>query len=119
MQFIHFIFLANSLAEILSADTAALTEDQILLNELQREIDIIKPRQPFASKEIHDRIFAPADVYSKVSGNDDKMFDKSEEDERLKALREERDILLRTGSYTNDDVVIKKLNSEIRSLLVK
>ncbi|XP_067209518.1 centrosomal protein of 120 kDa isoform X3 [Linepithema humile] len=102
------------LAEILSADTAALTEDQILLNELQKEIDVIKPRQFFAPKEI----FIPVDnVCSKVSWNGN-MSDKSEENERLQALREERDSLLRTGSYATDDIIIKKLNTEIRSLLV-
>jgi len=106
------------LAEILSADTAALTKDQILLNELQKEIDVIKPRQSFAPKKAHYQTFTPVDnVYSKVSRNGN-IYDKSEENERLQALREERDSLLRTGSYATDDVVIKKLNTEIRSLLV-
>ncbi|KMQ91887.1 centrosomal protein [Lasius niger] len=109
------------LAEILSVDTRALNNDQILLKELQKEIDVIKPKQSFASKEDYNRIFTIADdVYSKISCNGNKIgSDKSEEyNDRLKALREERDSLLKTGSYAADDIVIKKLNTEIRSLLV-
>ncbi|CAL1685521.1 unnamed protein product [Lasius platythorax] len=109
------------LAEILSVDTRALNNDQILLKELQKEIDVIKPKQSFASKEDYNRIFTIADdVYSKISCNGNKIgSDKSEEyNDRLKTLREERDSLLKTGSYAADDIVIKKLNTEIRSLLV-
>ncbi|XP_014474648.1 PREDICTED: centrosomal protein of 120 kDa-like isoform X3 [Dinoponera quadriceps] len=109
------------LAEILSIDTRALTNDQILLNELQKEIDGIKPRQPFASKEAYGQIFASVnDAFSEDSYNGNKIISgKSDErNERLQALREERDSLLRTGSYSSDDTVIRKLDTEIRSLLV-
>ncbi|XP_014474647.1 PREDICTED: centrosomal protein of 120 kDa-like isoform X2 [Dinoponera quadriceps] len=109
------------LAEILSIDTRALTNDQILLNELQKEIDGIKPRQPFASKEAYGQIFASVnDAFSEDSYNGNKIISgKSDErNERLQALREERDSLLRTGSYSSDDTVIRKLDTEIRSLLL-
>ncbi|XP_029674380.1 centrosomal protein of 120 kDa-like isoform X2 [Formica exsecta] len=106
------------LAEIL--DTRALNNDQILLKELQKEIDVIKPKKSFAPKEDYNQIFRINDVYSKISCNNNKIrSDKSEEyNDRLQALREERDSLLKTGSYAADDIVIKKLNTEIRSLLV-
>ncbi|XP_026825216.1 centrosomal protein of 120 kDa isoform X1 [Ooceraea biroi] len=87
------------LAEMLSMDTKALNNDQMLLHELQKEIDIIKPS---ASKETYNEIFMPSERYN----------------ERLQALKEERDSLLRTGSYAADDVVIKRLNTEIQSLLI-
>jgi hypothetical protein len=36
---------------------------------------------------------------------------------QLKALIEERDVLLNTGTYSLEDPVIAKLNHEIRTLL--
>lgn len=113
--------LACSLAEILSADRKALNNDQILLSELQKEIDVIKPKQSFTPTETCNEIFTTADdVYYNFPYNGNKdVYDKSEKyNERLQTLREERESLLRTGNYTADDVVIKKLNTEIRSLLV-
>ncbi|XP_019885597.2 centrosomal protein of 120 kDa isoform X2 [Camponotus floridanus] len=107
------------LAEILSVDTKALNNDQMLLKELQKEIDVIKPKQIFTPKEdYYNRIFTIADD-AKISYNDyNNGSDKSEEyNDRLQALKEERDSLLKTGSYAADDIVIKKLNTEIRSLL--
>lgn len=100
-------------------DTAALANDQILLNELQKEIDVIKPKKNFLSKETYDQIFLPVNnICSNVSFNNNRTTYKMEEyNERLQALTEERDSLLRTGSYTNDDILIKKLNTEIQSLL--
>lgn len=107
-----------SLAEILSVDTRALNNDQILLKELQKEIDVIKPKQTFALKEDYNRVFTIADdVYSKTSYNGNKI-GSEEYNDRLQALKEERESLLKTGSYAADDIVIKKLNTEIRSLLV-
>lgn len=91
-----------------------------MLKELQKEIDVIKPKQIFTPKEdYYNRIFTIADD-AKISYNDYKIgSDKSEEyNDRLQALKEERDSLLKTGSYAADDIVIKKLNTEIRSLLV-
>ncbi|XP_011693780.1 PREDICTED: centrosomal protein of 120 kDa-like isoform X3 [Wasmannia auropunctata] len=113
--------MSADLAEILSADRKALNNDQMLLGELQKEIDVIKPKQSFAPKETYNQIFTTADdVCYNVPCNGNKINDdKSEEyNERLQALKEERESLLRTGNYTADDVVIKKLNAEIRSLLV-
>lgn len=105
---------------MLSVDTRALTNDQILLNELQKEIDVIKPKQSFAPKETCSQIFTPVNNYSEDSYNGNKTVPGKprECDQRLQALREERDSLLKTGSYTSDDIVIKKLDTEIHSLLV-
>ncbi|EFN84539.1 Centrosomal protein of 120 kDa [Harpegnathos saltator] len=108
-------------AEILSTDTRALTNDQILLNELQKEIDVMKPKQYFTPKETYSEVSASINkIYPKISYNDNKTISgkPDEYNERLQALREERESLLRTGSYSSDDVVIKKLDTEIRSLLV-
>lgn len=104
----------------MSVDTKALNNDQILLNELQKEINIIKPRQYFASTESDNQIYTPTDNIFKTCNNNKILSHKSEEyNERLQALREERDSLLKTGSYAADDVVIKKLNTEIGALLVR
>lgn len=110
------------MAEILSIDTRALANDQKLLSELQKEIDEIKPKQHRAPKGSYDQIFTPINnVYPQVSYNSKKTVpDKAEEcnERRLQALREERDSLLKTGSYEPDDIVIQRLDAEIRSLLV-
>ncbi|XP_076236826.1 rha [Calliopsis andreniformis] len=104
------------LEEILCVDSTALTNDQILLNEIQKEIDVIKPESYFKYRDTYDQLLS-----SKFSqGNSKNMLKKSEEhDERLQALLEERDSLLKTGSYTIDDPIIMKLNMEIRSLMMK
>ncbi|KAL0117303.1 hypothetical protein PUN28_010273 [Cardiocondyla obscurior] len=106
--------------EILSADRKALNDDQVLLNELQKEIDDIMPKQFFASKETCNKIFTADDIcYVSYNNNNKTIYNKSEEyTERLRALRDERESLLRTGNYTTDDLVIKKLNAEIQSLLI-
>lgn len=104
----------------MSVDTKALNNDQILLNELQREINTIKPRQYFPSTEIENQIYTPTDNIFKTYNSNKILSHKSEEyNERLQALREERDSLLKTGSYAADDVVIKKLNTEIGALLAR
>lgn len=110
----------RSLAEILSADRKALNNDQILLNELQKEIDVIKPKHSFAPKETCNQIFTTADdvYYNDLCNSNKTVYESEEHNGRLQALKEERDSLLRTGNYTADDIVIKKLNAEIRSLLV-
>ncbi|XP_025994496.2 centrosomal protein of 120 kDa isoform X2 [Solenopsis invicta] len=53
--------MSTDLAEILSADRKALNNDQILLNELQKEIDVIKPKQSFAPTETRTEIFTTTD----------------------------------------------------------
>lgn len=82
----------------------------------------MKPKQFFAPKETcENQIFTTADdiYYNVPCNNNETVYDESDGyNERLQALREERDSLLRTGSYTADDVVIKELNAEIQSLLV-
>lgn len=102
-------------------DSNALTNDQILLSEIQKEIDVIKPKPSFTDSDVYCQVFTPASVDSKILQNSNKStFKKSEEcDKRLQALLEERNSLLKTGSYTIDDTVIMKLNAEIRSLMMK
>ncbi|XP_076394230.1 rha isoform X2 [Megachile rotundata] len=109
------------LEEILSADSNALTNDQVLLSEIQKEIDVIKPKSSFTDKGVYCQVFTPTSVDSKIMPNSNKStLKKSEEyDKRLQALLEERNSLLKTGSYTIDDTVIMKLNAEIRSLMMK
>ncbi|CAK9825973.1 Centrosomal protein of 120 kDa [Anthophora retusa] len=109
------------LEEILCADSNALTNDQILLNEIQKEIDVIKPKAPFLDQNAYCQAFTPSSIGPKISQHTNKgAFKRSEvHDERLQALLEERDSLLKTGSYTMDDMVIMKLNNEIRSLMMK
>ncbi|KAF7401559.1 hypothetical protein HZH68_007379 [Vespula germanica] len=107
------------LEEILCADSTALTNDQILLGQIQKEIDVFKPSS--LMKEKHQQILTPiTEIFSKNSQTNIKtiLHKPEEHDERLQALIEERDSLLKTGSYTNDDTVIVKLNTEIRNLLM-
>lgn len=93
------------------------------MGQIQKEIDVFKPNQALI-KEAHQPIFPPTtEIFSKASQASVQLMShkslKSEEhDERLQALIEERDSLLKTGSYTNDDTVIVKLNTEIRNLLM-
>ncbi|XP_012054998.1 PREDICTED: centrosomal protein of 120 kDa-like [Atta cephalotes] len=111
--------MSADIAEILSVDRKALDNDQLLLKELQKEIDVIKPKQS-STKETYNQIFTTADdICYDIPCNSNKIVDdKSKEyNERLQMLKEERDALLRTGNYMDDDVVIKILNAEIRSLL--
>ncbi|XP_017766393.1 PREDICTED: LOW QUALITY PROTEIN: centrosomal protein of 120 kDa [Eufriesea mexicana] len=113
------------LEEILCADSTALTNDKILLNEIQKEIDVIKPKAYFIEKDTYSQVYTPSSMGSKISQNVNRGILKrrkkksEEQDERLQALLEERDSLLKTGSYTIDDTVIMKLNNEIRSLMMK
>ncbi|XP_015594785.1 centrosomal protein of 120 kDa [Cephus cinctus] len=110
------------LEEILTADITALTNDQILLGQIQKEIDVIRPNQDILRKDIEEQnLSASESLRCNFNRNvtRSEVSSKSEErDERLRMLIEERDSLLRTGSYTIDDTVIVKLNTEIRSLLV-
>lgn len=97
-----------------------MTNDQILLNEIQKEIDIIKPKAYVVEKDGYSQVFTPSSINSKISQNANNILKRSEEqNKKLQALVEERDSLLKTGSYTTDDIVIMKLNNEIRSLMMK
>lgn len=97
-----------------------MTNDQILLNEIQKEIDIIKPKAYLVEKDSYSQVFTPSSMNSKISQNANNILKRSEEqNKKLQALVEERDSLLKTGSYTTDDTVIMKLNNEIRSLMMK
>ncbi|XP_043500526.1 centrosomal protein of 120 kDa-like isoform X2 [Polistes fuscatus] len=107
------------LEEILCTDSTALTNDQILLGQIQKEINVFKPNS--LMKPMHQQMLSPTSkIFSKnCLTNMKTVLHKSDEyDERLQALIEERDSLLKTGSYTNDDTVIVKLNMEIRNILM-
>lgn len=82
---------------------------------------MIKPKTYFIEKDTYSQVYTPSSIGSKISQNvnRDKLKRSEEQDERLQALLEERDSLLKTGSYTIDDTVIMKLNNEIRSLMMK
>lgn len=108
-----------SLEEILCTDSTALTNDQILLGQIQKEINVFKPNS--LMKPMHQQMLSPTSkIFPKnCLTNMKTVLHKSDEyDERLQALIEERDSLLKTGSYTNDDTVIVKLNMEIRNILM-
>lgn len=92
-----------------------------MLSEIQKEMDVIKPKSSFVDKDTYGQVFTPTAIGPKISQSNSKnMLKKSEEhDERLRALLKERDSLLKTGSYTIDDPIIIKLNMEIRSLMMK
>lgn len=111
-----------NLEEMLCTDSSALTNDQILLDQIQREIDVIKPKPSLLEKEAYNQVFTPGSLTgtNALQNNNKPISKRSDEcDERLQALIEERDALLKTGSYTIDDTVIAKLNAEIRSLMVR
>ncbi|XP_008554487.1 centrosomal protein of 120 kDa-like [Microplitis demolitor] len=108
-----------NLEEILHADSAALNSDKILLGQIQKEIDIIRPKRSYS-------LLSPEKSFPSTFNSRSQMnFTRrghsavsEEQDERLRKLIEERDALLKTKSYTIDDAIIVKLNTEIRSLLV-
>ncbi|KAK0095735.1 hypothetical protein PV326_007550 [Microctonus aethiopoides] len=110
------------LERLLRVDSVALSNDKILLGQIQKEIDVIKPTPSFTSSNKQESVFTPS--YYSVSrslGNYNKVENLSsanEHEERLRKLIEERDSLLKTGSYTTDDAIIAKLNTEIRTLLI-
>lgn len=107
---------------VLRTDSRELLNDQILLGEIQKEINVIRPKPIFMPTDMDEQIYIrPTNFHSKSSHSmaRSEISARSEEiDERLKNLIEERDSLLRTGSYSIDDAVIMKLNNEIRSLLI-
>lgn len=105
---------------MLCADSTALTNDQVLLGQIQKEIDVIKPSSIFLSKDASQQSLMPNDarLNSRDAAKSYRSTKSDRQDERVRKLIEERDALLKTGSYTNDDVVIVKLNTEIRSLLI-
>ena len=80
---------------------------------------MIKPRSYARPDSSSQQIFGPIEsLYVQHGTKTNRDTAKSDEQgERLRMLIEERDALLKTGSYTIDDVVMIKLNTEIRSLL--
>ncbi|XP_078047958.1 protein rha [Augochlora pura] len=110
-----------NLEDILHTDSTALTDDQTILNEIQKEIDVIKKKSSFLENDAYCQVYTPTIVGPKINQNESKhILKKSEENqERLQALIEERNFLLKTNSYTHEDAVIVKLNNEIRSLMMK
>nr|XP_033341936.1 centrosomal protein of 120 kDa-like isoform X2 [Megalopta genalis]XP_033341937.1 centrosomal protein of 120 kDa-like isoform X2 [Megalopta genalis]XP_033341938.1 centrosomal protein of 120 kDa-like isoform X2 [Megalopta genalis] len=110
-----------NLEDILHTDSTALTDDQTILNEIQKEIDVIKQKPPFLENDPYCQVYTPTIVGSKINQNESKQISKRSEEnqERLQALIEERNFLLKTNSYTHEDAIIIKLNNEIRSLMMK
>ncbi|XP_015432200.1 PREDICTED: centrosomal protein of 120 kDa-like [Dufourea novaeangliae] len=109
------------LEEILCADSTALTNDQTTLNQIQKEIDVIKQKPSYIEIDPYSSVFTPTTMGPRIPQSNSKhLLKQSEEkDERLQALIEERDSLLKTGSYTYEDAIIIKLNAEIRSQMLK
>ncbi|XP_033215252.1 centrosomal protein of 120 kDa [Belonocnema kinseyi] len=112
-----------NLEDILNAETRGLsTNSQILLGQLQKNMNTMKSKSGFLECNSNDQIFAPVSnigLKSNRSAPKSELTTRSEEqEEKLRMLIEERDSLLKTGSYTIDDDVIVKLNTEIRSLLI-
>ncbi|XP_058799489.1 centrosomal protein of 120 kDa [Phymastichus coffea] len=112
------------LEEILDADTAALTCDQIALSQIQREIDIINPdsAMQYCSRKADRQLFVPqSDLFIPIDKNlvhSSTSATSSSSDRKLNMLIEERDSLLKTGNYSSNDSLIIKLNTEIRSILM-
>ncbi|XP_034948982.1 centrosomal protein of 120 kDa [Chelonus insularis] len=108
-----------NLEDILQAGSAALANDKISLGQIQKQIETLRPKSS-VERKTRDSLVTP--MYdSKSLMNLNKCHCQSrvgELDERLKKLIAERDALLKTGSYTEDDGIIVKLNTEIRSLLI-
>ncbi|XP_074095318.1 rha [Cotesia typhae] len=107
-----------NLEEILHADSAALNNDKILLEQIQKEIDVIRPKRSYTLLS-PEKSFLPT-FNSKLQTNLNKSHSalSTAHNEQLRKLIDERDALLKTKSYTIDDDIIVKLNTEIRSLLV-
>ncbi|XP_066597045.1 centrosomal protein of 120 kDa-like isoform X1 [Prorops nasuta] len=106
------------LEEMLSTDTTALATDRILLDQIQKEVDIMKPSLNLQWKEDENIFNIPDEYDSSVSRGKQQVESSTEHEKKLKKLMEERDTLLKTGSYNIDDSIIVNLNSEIRSLLL-
>lgn len=116
--------MSYSLEEILNADTAGLTSDQIALSQIQREINIMNPDSAgqYCTKNSDRQIFGPqSDLFINSDRNfvySDTSTNSSSTDRKLNMLIEERDSLLKTGNYSSTDGIITKLNAEIRSILM-
>ncbi|XP_015109870.1 centrosomal protein of 120 kDa isoform X1 [Diachasma alloeum] len=107
------------LEQLLQADSAALSNDKLLLDEIQREINVIKPKPSYTiNPEEFNSLYECSSRSNMDYGRRQHSKESSQQEERLRKLIEERDTLLKTGSYSTDDAIIIRLNSEIRSLLV-
>lgn len=107
---------------ILSRDISGFPSDHVFSQQLQKEMNLIKPKITSLETNANDQIFAPINnlvLKSNCNGlTSDWTTRSDEQEEKLRVLIEERDSLLKTGSYSIDDAVIVKLNTEIRSLLI-
>ncbi|XP_063980873.1 centrosomal protein of 120 kDa isoform X2 [Diachasmimorpha longicaudata] len=107
------------LEQLLQADSAALSNDKILLDEIQREINVIRPKPSYVINAEEFKNLYDSSSRSNVDyGRQQHTRESSEQEKRLRQLIEERDTLLKTGSYSTEDAIIIRLNSEIRSLLI-
>lgn len=109
----------NDLEEILQIDTAALTNDKSLLNQIQREIDSIKPKSSYRT-DIPDESYYPTTFDSRLNIDTDISIGTRKIDQqelKLQKLIDERDSLLKTGSYSSDEPIILKLDKEISSIM--
>ncbi|XP_043465045.1 centrosomal protein of 120 kDa-like isoform X2 [Leptopilina heterotoma] len=110
-----------NMENILNKDQG-LPNDHVFLEHLQKEMNLIKSKSTSTENNTNDQIFAPINntaLKSNRNGLTSEWTTRSDEqEEKLRVLIEERDSLLKTGSYSIDDAVIVKLNTEIRSLLI-
>nr|CAD7455950.1 unnamed protein product [Timema tahoe] len=106
------------LVKFLGDGQTELREDQSLLQELRQEIykaqeDSDKPPPPPDSVSSHHTRHSGGDTNQQTYDSPREMLGVQEETERsIQALVEERDTLLRTGSYSIEDTVI--LDKELR-----
>lgn len=106
---------------ILNREPQGLPNDHILMEQLQKEMSLLKPKLTITGNSSNDQIFAPINnsaLKSTRNLTSESTTRSDEQEEKLRVLIEERDSLLKTGSYSIDDAVIVKLNTEIRSLLI-
>lgn len=107
--------------EILRAESEALMKDKICLEEVKKEIDGITPKTTISDNAAENEIcmsYSSANTRGVQDSNRSTAKKCNNKDERLKKLKEERDALLKTGSYTINDTIIAKLNAEIRCLML-
>lgn len=106
----------------MQSDSEALAQDRITLNEIQQEINSLKPNLNGPCFESNELMCIPHfDSCLSLEQNftsTDLSVHTSASDRKLNMLLEERDYLLKTGNHSIEDDMIVKLNAEIRSMLM-